>query len=335
MKNIFNIRVFALFVFAAILFTACNQPSGDNPGSEYMPDMGRSIAYDANLYYYYYNNTWNDQSVKKLKTLSMPGKPLPGTMPRGWAGISVQPTADERAEMMAAMTGQTQKNAISIPLNGYVPFYYEDSDAGRDSATKAIIQNPLPITAAGLEQGKALYEINCGICHGAKGDGVGWLVDEKNLNAKYPAQPANLIQGDLLTASNGRYYYAIMYGKNVMGGYADKLGYEERWNVIHYIRQLQAKATGAQYDEMANTMNTIEIPGSKVASMAELIKKHSEKNHVNHATDHDHGAGDHGHGGNHGHGSDGHDHGTTDHGHESGDHGHDDGHNHGSDNHDH
>ena len=31
-----------------------------------------------------------------------------------------------------------------------------------------------------------------------------------------------------------------MYGKNVMGGYSDKLSYEERWQVIHYIHSLIA-----------------------------------------------------------------------------------------------
>jgi hypothetical protein len=46
-----------------------------------------------------------------------------------------------------------------------------------------------------------------------------------------------------------------MYGLNVMGAYADKLSYEERWQVIHYIRSLQAAANSAKYDEAANTLN--------------------------------------------------------------------------------
>ena len=53
----------------------------------------------------------------------------------------------------------------------------------------------------------------------------------------YLNAPANLISDDIhFNSSNGRYYHSIMYGKNVMGGYADKLSYEERWQVIHHIR---------------------------------------------------------------------------------------------------
>ena len=40
-----------------------------------------------------------------------------------------------------------------------------------------------------------------------------------------------------------------------MGSYADKLSYEERWQVVHYIRSLQAVKNGAKYDESANTLN--------------------------------------------------------------------------------
>ena len=69
--------------------------------------------------------------------------------------------------------------------------------------------------------------------------GLGYLVREDG--GVYPAQPANFLLEEFVQASEGRYYHSIMYGKNVMGGYADKLSYEERWQVIHYIRSLQAK----------------------------------------------------------------------------------------------
>jgi hypothetical protein len=59
-----------------------------------------------------------------------------------------------------------------------------------------------------------------------------------------------------------------MYGKNMMGRYADKLSYKERWQVIQYIRSLQAKAKNLQYDQNTNTLNSADIPQSKwVASL--------------------------------------------------------------------
>ncbi len=40
-----------------------------------------------------------------------------------------------------------------------------------------------------------------------------------------------------------------------MGGYGDKLNFEERWQVIHYIRSLQAASKNVKYDETANELN--------------------------------------------------------------------------------
>ena len=74
-------------------------------------------------------------------------------------------------------------------------------------------------------------------------------------DSKYPAQPANFLTDQFINASEGRLYFAIMHGKNVMGPYADKLNYEERWQVLHYIRGLQAKSKNLVYSEAGNTFN--------------------------------------------------------------------------------
>jgi len=52
----------------------------------------------------------------------------------------------------------------------------------------------------------------------------------------------------------------------VMGGYSDKLSFEERWQVIHYIRSLQAKSKSLEYGEKANTLSNIEQPAHGAAS---------------------------------------------------------------------
>ena len=70
----------------------------------------------------------------------------------------------------------------------------------------------------------------------------------------------------MIAAGNGRFYFAMMYGKNVMGGYSDKLSFEERWQVLHYIRSLQAKAKNLEYSETANTLSNVEKPAKGVAT---------------------------------------------------------------------
>ena len=82
-------------------------------------------------------------------------------------------------------------------------------------------------------------------------------------------QPANFLLDEFVAATNGRYYFSIMYGKNVMGAYADKLSYEERWQVIHHIRSLQAKEKKLQYSAVANSLNpTFGIPESQYQAVA-------------------------------------------------------------------
>jgi len=232
------------------MLSSCSTPDRNNPGTEYMPDMYHSIAYEANLNDYYYYNTWGTE--KEYTKLAQPRKPVAGTIARGYVAPVDKKFVD----------GSATTNAIAVPVNGSVPYYYEDTEEERTRAMKEIIKNPFPITEAGLKSGEELYNTFCGICHGKKGDGNGWLVDEKNTNQVYPAQPANFLSELFLEVgnTNGRYYHSIMHGKNVMGAYADKISYEERWNVIHWIRALQAKATDKEYNEMINTLNDIDVP---------------------------------------------------------------------------
>lgn len=235
-------------VAAALTFNACSPAKGDNPGHEYMPDMAHSIAYEANVINDYSLHTWDKESVKTVNQLwSKARKPVAGTIARGYVGLSATGNADD---LMKELTGRGR--GVSTPINGNVPYYYKDTEEERTRANKEIIGNPYPITKVGLEKGEALWKIYCGICHGDKCAGNGYLVSEENPNAKYPAQPANLILDTFVNSNNGRLYHAIMYGKNVMKGYSDKLSFEERWQVIHYIRKCQADAKKLDYNDVRN-----------------------------------------------------------------------------------
>ncbi len=241
----------------AVVFGAysCQQPGKDSTGSEFIPDMAHATAYEANVLTKYNLNSWDEESVKSRRELSQPRQPVLGTIPRGFAGSAsyngVYASALDAIESM--MQRMNHSGGIKYTDNGHVPYTYPDTQEGRDLATQQIKYSPFPITADGLEKGKDLYNIFCGICHGEKGDGGGYLVRDNG--GKYPAQPANFLDSQFVAASNGRYYHAIMYGKNAMGAYPDKLGFQERWEVIHYIRSLQATAKKAIYSEKANTLN--------------------------------------------------------------------------------
>lgn len=288
-----NIKSAIIILLAAAMLYACSPADGNFTGSEYMPDMGHSVAQEANVFSYYYFNTWDSASVVKLKELARPGLPVEGTVPRGYAGVGLADNMSDRMEVMNTLRGVNSVNGIPVPVNGSVPFYYGPSEEERTRAIAEIIDNPYPITAKGLAEGQNLYNIYCGICHGGAGDGLGYLVADNNKNAAYPAAPANFLLDEHLNASNGRYYYAIMYGKNVMGSYKDKLSYEERWQVIHYIRSLQAKEKKLKYTEEANTLNpAFGIPVSRMSQIAEA-ESTDEATHEGegHEETHDEGAG--------------------------------------------
>lgn len=292
---------FLALMTASLIFwmAACQQPGVNTTGSEYMPDMAHSIAYEANVHSYYFLNTWDEESVVKSKDMSVPRQPVNGTIPRGYAGVALAQSDAARMEMMELLKGNAD-GAISVPVNGHVPYYYEDTEEERVRAKAEIIENPFPITAEGLAVGKNLYEINCAICHGEKGDGAGYLVRDADpatgdTGGKYPAQPANFLIDPHLTASNGHYYHSIMFGKNVMGAYKDKLSYEERWQVIHYIRSLQAKAGGQTYSADANTLNpTFGVPMASIERTAMSAPAPTEGAMEDHGDSGSHGEEEHG-----------------------------------------
>lgn len=246
---------------------ACSPAGGNDPGHEYMPDMGHQVAYEANTYDYYRFNRWGGE--QSYYDIVQPRIPVKGTIARGHAGKH---------------SPKGHRSGVNITNNGAVPYYYGDTEEERTRATNEITTNPYPITDAGLDRGKELYIVNCAICHGEKGDGDGWLVSESNPNAVYPAQPALFTTDDFINSSEGRYYHSIMYGKNVMGAYNDKLSYEERWQVIHYIRALQAKEKGLAYNELENTFNSVGIPASTIPM---VVKTTVHDATGSHDSDHD------------------------------------------------
>ena len=249
-------KYFFTLTLIVVGFSAC-QDAGmgvEQTGSEMMPDMYHSIAYEANVESDYYLNHYDDESVVSYRNAAQPKGGVMNTVPRGYAGIASATNAQDRDAIMAALNGEAP-GSIATPKNPRVPYYYEDTEEGREAARQGLVGNPYPITAKGLEKGKELYNIMCAICHGEKGDGNGWLYSDENPNAKYPVAPANFLIDPHVDNSNGHYYHAIMYGKNLMGAYKDKLNYEERWQVIHWIRNLQAKELKLVYDQEDNTLN--------------------------------------------------------------------------------
>jgi mono/diheme cytochrome c family protein len=114
---------------------------------------------------------------------------------------------------------------------GMVPFPWEKTDEDRIAAGEALV-NPLEPTAGNLEKGKAAFEVFCIDCHGAAGDGQGFLFTSH----RYPYPPANLVSDKVKALKDGEIYHTITVGYGIMGAHGAMIGPEERWEIILYLR---------------------------------------------------------------------------------------------------
>lgn len=124
---------------------------------------------------------------------------------------------------------EAQKPVEGSVSRGWLPYDYEDNNEGYAFA-KANLENPLPYTEANLENGAALYDIYCAICHGTKGNGQGHLVKTEKILGVPSYDAREITQGSI--------YHVMYYGINYMGSYASQTSIEERWQIAHHVDAL-------------------------------------------------------------------------------------------------
>ncbi len=131
------------------------------------------------------------------------------------------------------------------PVSGTVARGHELPDHLAEGDTNAYktFNTELRFNDAKLAEGKRLFNIYCGICHGTALDGQGPLFTL----GKFASMPANLKDAKYLHMPAGQMYAAIKYGKNMMGSYASQLDIRQRWMVIAYIKKVQSENGGAPY----------------------------------------------------------------------------------------
>jgi mono/diheme cytochrome c family protein len=110
----------------------------------------------------------------------------------------------------------------------YQPFHY---GAGEQEASRAgsELQNPYGAIDQ-TQDGKALYETYCAVCHGVSGEGNGPIAE------KIP-HPPSFKSDRLLQFQPGRFFHVITMGSRKMPSYAAQLSASERWKVIAYVRR--------------------------------------------------------------------------------------------------
>lgn len=170
--------------------------------------------------------------------------------------------------------GVTRDSLVSqLPVPGTIARGHALPDhlTEADSVAYHALTSPYAMGEKELTEGKRLFNIYCGICHGTEMDGNGPLYT----SGKFAAMPANLKGAQYLAMSAGQMYYAIMYGKNMMGSYASQLDHKQRWEVIAYIKKVQSENGGAPFTMGQAGAATVSTDTAKaITASADTAKKH-------------------------------------------------------------
>lgn len=103
------------------------------------------------------------------------------------------------------------------------------------------LENPVPPSEASLARGQVMYDRYCTVCHGATG-----LSADAPILPKLPLMGAyNLANGAAVDFTDGYIYAMIRIGRGMMPAYGHRLTHYDRWNIVNYVRQLQASAPAA------------------------------------------------------------------------------------------
>jgi mono/diheme cytochrome c family protein len=194
-----NLIIATLFITAVIAVVSCD--SKRKPGKVYMPDMAYSRATET--YAVMDSSKFTTDPAQAGHKIFYNAMPPVGAMKRG---------------ELAPYTVANDSNGLLVQ--------------------SSLVKNPLPAlnTADSLEAAR-LYNINCGVCHGAKAENNGPVAAKiggvKSIIASSP------------TYSDGRIFHVLTYGQNNMGSYASQLSRQQRWMIIHYIRSLEPKKEAA------------------------------------------------------------------------------------------
>ena len=110
--------------------------------------------------------------------------------------------------------------------------------AAQGNPEAAKMKNPVASNAESIAAGKAAFTKNCRFCHGADAKGNG------------PMAPKDTHPSDLTDAkwdrgsTDGEIFAVIRDGagpKFDMKGYKSKMTEPEMWNIVNYLRSIQAK----------------------------------------------------------------------------------------------
>jgi mono/diheme cytochrome c family protein len=139
---------------------------------------------------------------------------------------------DSFAPNPATRDGMTLQRPVRGTISrGHLPLHYTATPEEAERAGREL-HSPIEPTARAADEGRALFETSCAVCHGREGAGDGPLVP------KIPNPPA-YTSARVREFPPGRIFHVITYGSGRMPSYAAQLSPRERWLIVAHVQKLQ------------------------------------------------------------------------------------------------
>lgn len=207
MKIAKTLSILGIAAFGAML-AGC-KAGGDNQGLEYAPQMYHSVAYEP------LTQIVNEDQGQWLSTRE-DGK---GEF------FNSNVYNPNHMNMREPVEGTVPRNKSGMLPHRLKQFQLEDA---------ALIENPIASSDEVLKEGKTLFEQYCVACHGEKGQGDGKV-------GEIIGGVANLTGGAYINLPEGHIFHVITKGKGRMGAHGSQITPENRWKIVHYVKQVIQK----------------------------------------------------------------------------------------------
>lgn len=202
-----HIKNWLLIFGTGVVLAACGA-EGNDPGTEYAPNMYHSVPYDP---------------LKQITDES--------------SGQWVNSKADNRGEYFNSNPynphnmnmREPAANTVSRNDDNVLPYRIP-----ADSVTmaSAVMVNPLDSTGQVIQEGQVLYTRFCMPCHGGAGAGDGPV---GQVYRGVPSFQASTVKN----LSEGHVFHVITHGIRRMSGYGTQIDVNERWKIVEYVQTLQ------------------------------------------------------------------------------------------------
>lgn len=220
------LRNMAIALSGFALLAGCSA-GGNDPGTEYAPNMYHSVPYDP------FTQITDPDAGRWVTSIDYPD------MPDGDEGHAEYFNSNlfnpNRMNMRTPPPNTVKRNP-----QGWLPYRLPNDTTGLRLANR--LQSPLENTPEVVAQGKALYEMYCDHCHGAKGEGEGKVAQGVTVDGQQKSAYAgvpNYKADALKNITEGHIFHVITYGKNLMWPHGSQIEPIDRWKIARYVKELQ------------------------------------------------------------------------------------------------